>query len=174
MGTRQRQRSMIRILTGVKVRHAPCGAILRQITASKGSKGERKADRLYRAYLWAHNTHMWALWVAGRTRFASGAYGRRGGMGASVRGARRAPRPARPDRGGARSRRWGGQRTPSEERRKEVHTSVTSGSLGAPGGRPLATADGRAAAGQRFVKPKQPKHTVTHSLDFRLVRANRA
>ena len=30
---------MIRILTGVKVRHAPCGAILRQITASKGSKG---------------------------------------------------------------------------------------------------------------------------------------
>ena len=38
MGTRQRQRSMIRILTGVKVRHAPCGAILRQITASKGSK----------------------------------------------------------------------------------------------------------------------------------------
>ena len=29
---------MIRILTGVKVRHAPCGAILRQITASKGSK----------------------------------------------------------------------------------------------------------------------------------------
>ena len=30
---------MIRILTGVKVRHAACGAILRQITASKGSKG---------------------------------------------------------------------------------------------------------------------------------------
>ena len=30
---------MIRILTGVKVRHAPCGAILRQKTASKGSKG---------------------------------------------------------------------------------------------------------------------------------------
>ena len=30
---------MTRILTGVKVRHAPCGAILRRITASKGSKG---------------------------------------------------------------------------------------------------------------------------------------
>ena len=38
-GTRQGTRSMIRILTGVKVRHAACGAILRQITASKGSKG---------------------------------------------------------------------------------------------------------------------------------------
>ena len=35
---------MTRILTGVKVRHAACGAILRRITASKGSKGERKAD----------------------------------------------------------------------------------------------------------------------------------
>ena len=32
---------MIRILTGVKVRHAPCGAILRRITASKGSKGSK-------------------------------------------------------------------------------------------------------------------------------------
>ena len=30
---------MIRILTGVKVRHAPGAAILRQKTASKGSKG---------------------------------------------------------------------------------------------------------------------------------------
>ena len=66
---------MIRILTGVKVRHAPCGAILRQITASKGSKGELKAGGAYRAYLWAHNTHMWALWAAGRRRFASGAHG---------------------------------------------------------------------------------------------------
>ena len=36
---------MIRILTGVKVRHAPCGAILRQITASKGSKGEPWAGK---------------------------------------------------------------------------------------------------------------------------------
>ena len=35
---------MIRILTGVKVRHAPCGAILRQITASKG-KGEPQAGK---------------------------------------------------------------------------------------------------------------------------------
>ena len=32
---------MIRILTGVKVRHAACGAILRRITASKGSKGSK-------------------------------------------------------------------------------------------------------------------------------------
>ena len=31
---------MIRILTGVKVRHAPGAAILRQKTASKGSKGK--------------------------------------------------------------------------------------------------------------------------------------
>ena len=41
---------MIRILTGVKVRHAACGAILRQITASKGSKG-KEARRLGRALL---------------------------------------------------------------------------------------------------------------------------
>ena len=39
---------MIRILTGVKVRHAACGAILRQITASKGSKGPMVALSLVR------------------------------------------------------------------------------------------------------------------------------
>ena len=36
---------MIRILTGVKVRHAACGAIPRQITASKGSKRRESSAR---------------------------------------------------------------------------------------------------------------------------------
>ena len=35
---------MIRILIGVKVRHAACGVILRQITASKGER-ERERER---------------------------------------------------------------------------------------------------------------------------------
>ena len=38
---------MIRILTGVKVRHAACGAILRQITASKGSKGSKGSTLVF-------------------------------------------------------------------------------------------------------------------------------
>ena len=36
---------MTRILTGVKVKHASCGAILRQIPASKGSKGSAHVMR---------------------------------------------------------------------------------------------------------------------------------
>ena len=57
---------MIRILTGVKVRHAPCGAILRRITASKGSKGEPQAGKRLELTLGAHNAHMWALWASKR------------------------------------------------------------------------------------------------------------
>ena len=130
---------MIRILTGVKVRHAACGAILRQITASKGSKGELKAGGSYRAYLWAHNAHMWALWAAGRRRFASGAHGR---CGNGRERARRAPSPrtgnARPWR---RSLPKMGRAAAPNKSQKKVRKHF--GSCWEPtGGRRLAAADG--------------------------------